>query len=91
MKPACTSCYLNAPVQICKSDLAGSCVNGEQCNCDSGEEKWLHDEGYFTAPDRLGITELSFIYPRDSPLDAKARITLGPLECVEASEYRMVT
>ncbi len=65
--------------------LVGTCVNGEQCNCDSGEEKWLNDEGYFTAPDQLGITELNFIYPRDSPSDIKARITLGPLECVEAS------
>ncbi|XP_021943509.1 contactin-associated protein-like 5 isoform X2 [Folsomia candida] len=74
----------------CPCYEADTCVKGEQCNCDSGEDKWLHDEGYFTAPDRLGITELSFIYPRDSSSDAKARITLGPLECVEANTQRYV-
>jgi len=64
---------------------AGTCAQGEQCNCDSSEEKWLNDEGFFTIPERLGITEMNFIYPKDLPTDAAARITLGPMECVEAS------
>jgi hypothetical protein len=60
---------------------------GEQCNCDSGESKWLNDAGSFMTPDRLGIMEMNFIYPKDQASDSAARITLGPLECVEASTY----
>jgi len=30
--------------------------------------------------------EMNFIHPKDQPYDSSARITLGPLECVEASK-----
>lgn len=70
----------------CPCSLKAECVKGEHCNCDSNEEKWLNDEGYFTQPERLGITQMRFAVPKNLPPDAASRITLGPLECVEASK-----
>jgi len=64
-----------------------SCYGGGHCNCDAGAEKWLSDEGFFTIPDRLGIVQMNFIRPHGLDEDAEARITLGPLECVEASNF----
>lgn len=47
--------------------------------------KWLSDEGYYETPDSLGITGMVFLQQRDLEEDARGRITLGPLECVETS------
>ncbi|CAL8122090.1 unnamed protein product [Orchesella dallaii] len=74
----------------CPCSTARNCVKGHHCNCDSMEDKWLSDEGYFTMPERLGITEMSFAVPKNLPKDAMSRITLGPLECVEANTQRYV-
>lgn len=58
------------------------------CNCDvstGNAGKWLSDEGYYETPDSLGITGMVFLQQRDLEEDARGRITLGPLECVETS------
>lgn len=59
------------------------------CNCDvstGNAGKWLSDEGYYETPDSLGITGMIFLQQRDLEEDARGRITLGPLECVETSK-----
>jgi hypothetical protein len=64
-----------------------TCVMGSQpCHCDAGEAKWHADEAYFTSPKSLGLTELVFLQQPTLESGAQGRITLGPLECVEASE-----
>lgn len=66
-----------------------TCVNSNlSCNCDvsaGNAGKWLSDEGYYETPDSLGITGMVFLQQRDLEEDARGRITLGPLECVETS------
>jgi len=57
------------------------------CNCDISEAKWHSDEGHFSTPASLGITEMVFLQQKDLDEDSLGRITLGPLECVETSEY----
>lgn len=58
------------------------------CNCDdTNDDKWNSDEGFYTKGKSLGITNLYFIQQPDLPEDALARITLGPLECVETSKF----
>lgn len=55
------------------------------CNCDADEPRWLLDEGYLTQPEDLGITQIFALQQRNLVPQAEGRITLGPLECVEAS------
>lgn len=63
-----------------------TCVNPDlSCNCDVSEEKWLSDEGFFITPTSLGIIKMVFLQQKDLDKNALGRITLGPLECVEAS------
>ena len=57
------------------------------CNCDADEPRWLSDEGYLTQPEDLGITQIFALQQRRLVPHAAGRITLGPLECVEASNY----
>ncbi|XP_065204178.1 axotactin isoform X2 [Planococcus citri] len=68
-----------------------TCVDpGLSCNCDVSEEKWLSDEGFFITPSSLGITKMVFLQQKDLDVKALGRITLGPLECVEANTQRYV-
>ncbi|KAG8223988.1 hypothetical protein J437_LFUL012091 [Ladona fulva] len=60
------------------------------CNCDISEDKWNCDEGYFTSPTSLGITEMVFLQQQNLDEEAQGRITLGPLECVEANTQKYV-
>lgn len=62
----------------------------QSCNCDANENKWLSDEGTLTDPRSLGITEMFFLQQKDLTEEAQGRITLGPLECVETSKYRVL-
>jgi len=64
-----------------------TCVDPTRsCNCDISESKWHSDEGIYTTPESLGITQMVFLQQKDLDEDAQGRITLGPLECVETSE-----
>jgi hypothetical protein len=64
-----------------------TCVDPTRsCNCDISESKWHSDEGIYTTPESLGITQMVFLQQKDLNEDAQGRITLGPLECVETSE-----
>lgn len=60
------------------------------CNCDVRENKWFSDEGYYSDPTSLGITKMYFLQQRDLDEEAQARITLGPLECVETNTQKFV-
>ena len=60
--------------------------SGVFCNCDADEQRWLSDEGYLTQPEDLGITQIFALQQRRLVPQAEGRITLGPLECVEASK-----
>ena len=63
-------------------------VSNLSCNCDwKSAGKWLSDEGYYESPESLGITKMVFLQQKDLEEDAQGRITLGPLECVETSEF----
>ena len=55
------------------------------CNCDANANKWFSDEGNYSGTQSLGITSMYFLHQKDLDVDAKGRITLGPLECVETS------
>ncbi|GLG99772.1 Neurexin-4 [Gryllus bimaculatus] len=75
----------------CPCSLNRTCANPSQsCNCDGSHGKWLVDEGLFTSPDSLGITEMVFLQQKELKPEAKGRITLGPLECVEANTQKYV-
>lgn len=50
------------------------------------ENKWFADEGYYSNANSLGITNMYFLQQKDLDEEAKGRITLGPLECVETSK-----
>lgn len=56
------------------------------CNCDADEPRWLSDEGFLTQPEELGITQIFALQQRHLIPQGEGRITLGPLECVEASK-----
>ena len=56
------------------------------CNCDADEPRWLADEGFLTQPEELGITQIFALQQRHLIPQGEGRITLGPLECVEASK-----
>ncbi|XP_046452961.1 uncharacterized protein LOC124200702 isoform X3 [Daphnia pulex] len=60
------------------------------CNCDADEPRWLSDEGYLTQPEDLGITQIFALQQRRLVPQAEGRITLGPLECVEANTQQYV-
>lgn len=65
-----------------------TCTNMDlSCNCDVSEGKWLSDEGFYITPKSLGITKMVFLQQKDLEKNALGRITLGPLECVEASKF----
>lgn len=57
----------------------------ESCNCDKIDNKWSSDEGSFTEPHSLGITNMYFLQQKNLDDESQGRITLGPLECVETS------
>lgn len=59
----------------------------QTCNCDVKESKWFADEGYYSSAQSLGITNMYFLRQKDLDEEAKGRITLGPLECVETSMF----
>ncbi|KAK4876618.1 hypothetical protein RN001_009124 [Aquatica leii] len=75
----------------CPCSVGRKCENPTQwCNCDSQDDKWNSDDGYYTRASSLGITEMIFLQQPDLPEDALGRITLGPLECVETNTQRYV-
>ncbi|XP_071052100.1 axotactin isoform X2 [Onthophagus taurus] len=76
----------------CPCSLEKNCENPSQwCNCDGlTDDKWTSDEGYFTTSNSLGIMEMVFLQQPDLPPNAQARITLGPLECVETNTQKYV-
>uniref|UniRef100_A0A8D8Y5X7 Contactin-associated protein-like 2 n=1 Tax=Cacopsylla melanoneura TaxID=428564 RepID=A0A8D8Y5X7_9HEMI len=75
----------------CECAVNRTCVNPDQsCNCDASLAKWLSDEGHFKTPHSLGITEMVFIQQKDLVDKSVARITLGPLECVETNTQKYV-
>lgn len=39
----------------------------------------------------MGITEMFFLQQKDLTEEAQGRITLGPLECVETSEFTLIS
>ncbi|XP_046397067.1 contactin-associated protein-like 2 isoform X2 [Ischnura elegans] len=80
-----------SPRGLCPCGVNKTCVNPEMsCHCDISEGKWNSDEGYFTSPSSLGITEMVFLQQPDLDQEAQGRITLGPLECVEANTQKYV-
>nr|CAD7256084.1 unnamed protein product [Timema shepardi] len=75
----------------CPCALNRTCMDPKQsCNCDISEGKWLSDEGYYTKPGSLGLTEMVFLQQKELDQDALGRITLGPLECVETNTQQYV-
>ncbi|KAG7199173.1 hypothetical protein KM043_018052 [Ampulex compressa] len=78
----------------CPCGMNRTCVSSNlSCNCDvstGNAGKWLSDEGYYETPDSLGITGMVFLQQRDLEEDARGRITLGPLECVETNTQKYV-
>ncbi|KAM7357468.1 axotactin isoform 3-T7 [Cochliomyia hominivorax] len=75
----------------CPCSVNKTCVDPNQsCNCDVKENKWYSDEGYYTEPHSLGITNMYFLQQKDLDEEAQGRITLGPLECVETNTQRYV-
>lgn len=72
---------------ICVENKTCAGGNDFDCNCDSGASKWLSDESTYKSTKNLGITEMFFMQQSTLDTDSQGRITLGPLECVEASEY----
>ncbi|KMR03921.1 contactin-associated 2 [Lasius niger] len=78
----------------CPCGMNRTCVHSNlSCNCDVSTVnagKWLSDEGYYETPDSLGITGMVFLQQRDLEEDARGRITLGPLECVETNTQKYV-
>ncbi|XP_076329886.1 axotactin isoform X3 [Tachypleus tridentatus] len=75
----------------CKCGEDYSCANSTlKCNCDAGDERWRYDEGTFTKSKDLGITRLYVLQPHDMPSDSEARLTLGPVECVETNTQEYV-
>lgn len=72
----------------CPCSVGRKCENPTLwCNCDSEDDKWNSDDGFYTTGNSLGITEMVFLQQPDLPEDALGRITLGPLECVETSAF----
>ncbi|XP_059474027.1 axotactin isoform X2 [Neocloeon triangulifer] len=84
----------NVSPGVCPCKENNTCVGGPQtdCNCDSNsnDAKWLSDEGVFTSPKSLGVTEMFFMQQANLDADGQGRITLGPLECVEANTQKYV-
>lgn len=75
----------------CLCAVNKTCVDPTRsCNCDIYESKWLSDEGIYTTPESLGITQMVFLQQKDLGEDAQGRITLGPLECVETNTQKYV-
>lgn len=59
----------------------------QTCNCDHLENKWFSDEGRYEDTASLGIMNMYFLQQKDLTEESQGRITLGPLECVETSNY----
>ena len=57
------------------------------CNCDADEPRWLSDEGELTRPHELGVMQIYALQQDQLSAQAEGRISLGPLECVEASKW----
>ncbi|XP_069674286.1 axotactin isoform X2 [Periplaneta americana] len=75
----------------CPCAVNKTCADpSRSCNCDISDPKWHSDEGYYTTPESLGITEMVFLQQKDLDEDAQGRITLGPLECVETNTQKYV-
>jgi hypothetical protein len=72
----------------CKQNKTCSDPN-ESCNCDNvkTDNKWDADEGTYSDPHALGITSMYFLQQKNLVEESRGRITLGPLKCVETSEY----
>ena len=66
----------------CACEVTGDCFHPEKsCNCDSGHEDWLQDEGDLTNKEHLPVQSLHF-GDTGTPLDTKeGRFTLGQLKC----------
>lgn len=74
----------------CPCSLNHTCEDPNQtCNCDIKEGKWFADEGYYSSAQSLGITDMYFLQQKELDEEAKGRITLGPLECVETSMFKL--
>ena len=68
----------------CACGVRGDCFVPEMaCNCDSGHEDWLQDEGDISSKEHLPVRSLNF-GDTGTPLDNKeGRFSLGQLKCVE--------
>lgn len=67
------------------------CANSSlQCNCDIADARWRVDEGNYTDPLHLGITRIYILQPKNLEPNAEARLTLGPLKCVETDTQQYV-
>ncbi|XP_037048941.1 contactin-associated protein-like 5 isoform X3 [Bradysia coprophila] len=75
----------------CPCSVNHTCEDPKQtCNCDVKENKWFADEGFYSNAQSLGITNMYFLQQKDLEEEAKGRITLGPLECVETNTQKFV-
>lgn len=73
----------------CPCSVNHTCEDPKQtCSCDVKENKWFADEGFYSNAQSLGITNMYFLQQKDLDEEAKGRITLGPLECVETSKSK---
>ncbi|XP_047111390.1 neurexin-4 isoform X1 [Schistocerca piceifrons] len=75
----------------CPCAVNKTCIDPKQsCNCDANEARWHTDEGLYTSPNTLGITDMIFLQQKELVHDSQGRITLGPLECVETNTQKYV-
>lgn len=66
----------------CDCGILGSCEMPDKwCNCDSGLDTWLGDEGYLTDMTYLPVRELRIGDTGTVTDEKKGRFTLGPLVC----------
>jgi len=66
----------------CECGIAGQCEIPEKwCNCDSGLDTWLSDEGWLTDMEYLPVRRVSIGDTGTVSDEKQAKHTLGPLIC----------
>lgn len=72
----------------CKCSTAQNCHDrSKYCNCDSNQSGWRHDDGVFTDPKDVGITQLFFLQPENLTRESEAHLMLGNVSCFDSSKY----
>lgn len=72
----------------CSCSLNKTCIDpSHSCNCDSNKNEWRDDSAQLTDVKDVGVTKLFVLQHKNALPGVEGRISLGPVRCLDSSEF----